>query len=148
MTSLSLDHSNNIVGCKDSSSSVWDKMKYPSSFSMFVGSEIKLIENLKLGGAGVISATTNVTHSIARAVFDNFKNKKIDNNMFEKLCAIRKAYDDSGNLITALHYSLSLNNKQYKNILPPLVPLSQKKQKELLSKLKKLDFFPTKSIAA
>ena len=68
--------------------------------------------------------------------------------MFEKLCAIRKAYDDSGNLITALHYSLSLNNKQYKNILPPLVPLSQKKQKELLSKLKKLDFFPTKSIAA
>ncbi len=142
------NHSNNIAGCKDSSSSVWDKMKYPSSFSMFVGSEIKLIENLKLGGAGVISATTNVTHSIARAVFDNFKNKKIDNNMFEKLCAIRKAYDDSGNLITALHYSLSLNNKQYKNILPPLVPLSQKKQKELLSKLKKLDFFPTKSIAA
>ena len=64
------------------------------------------------------------------------------------MCEIRKAYDDSENLITALHYSLSLNNQQYQNILPPLVPLSQEKQKELLNKLKKLDFFPESSIAA
>ena len=105
------DHGDNIIGCKDSSSSVWDKMKFPSSFSMFVGSEIKLQKNLELGGAGVISATTNVTHSIARKVFDNFKNKKKDSKIFEKLCAIRKAYDDSGNLITALHYFLSLENE-------------------------------------
>jgi len=142
------EYSSNIIGCKDSSASVWDKMKYPSSFSMFVGSEIKLIKNLQLGGAGVISATTNLTHSIARAVYDNFKNKKIDNSIFEKLCKIRKAYDDTGNLITALHYSLSLNNKQYQNILPPLIPLNQEKQKELLKKLKKLDFFPTNSIGS
>jgi len=142
------DHSDNIIGCKDSSSSVWNKMKFPSSFSMFVGSEIQLLKNLELGGAGVISATTNVTHSIAREVFDNFKNKKIDNRLFEKLCAIRRAYDDSGNLITALHYFLSLSNKRYKNLLPPLTPLNHEKQKELLDKLKELDFFPEKNKAA
>jgi 4-hydroxy-tetrahydrodipicolinate synthase len=142
------DYSDNIIGCKDSSSSVWDKMKFPSSFSMFVGSEIKLLKNLELGGAGVISATTNVTHSIAREVFDNFKNKKKDNKIFEKLCAIREAYDDSGNLITALHYFLSLSNKRCKNLLPPLVSLDIKKQKELLDRLKKLDFLPEKNKAA
>jgi len=142
------DYGDNIKGCKDSSSSVWDKMKFPSSFSMFVGSEIKLLKNLELGGAGVISATTNVTHSMAREVFDNFKNKKKNNKIFEKLCAVRKAYDDSGNLITALHYFLSLSNKNYKNLLPPLVPLDTTKQKELLDKLKKLDLVPEKSEAA
>jgi len=142
------DYGENIIGCKDSSSSVWDKMKIPSSFSMFVGTEIKLLKNLELNGAGVISATTNVTHSLARKVYDNFKNKKIDNKIYEKLCAIRKAYDDSGNLITALHYSLSLTDKRYKNLLPPLIPLDREKQKELLDKLKKLDFFPEKNIAA
>jgi len=142
------DYSDNIIGCKDSSSSVWDKMKFPSSFSMFVGSEINLLKNLELGGAGVISATTNVTHSIAREVFDNFRNKKVDKSLFEKLCAIRKAYDDTGNLITALHYFLSLSDKRYKNLLPPLTPLNLKKQKELLDKLKKLDFVPEKNRAA
>ena len=123
-------------------------MKFPSSFSMFVGTEIKLIQNLSLGGAGVISATTNLTHSIAREVFDNFKNKKIDNSLFEKLCGIRKAYDETGNLVTALHYSLSLSDKRYKNLLPPLITLNQEKQKELLDKLKELNFFPKKNFAA
>ena len=123
-------------------------MKFPSSFSMFVGSEIKLQKNLELGGAGVISATTNVTHSLAREVFDNFKNNKKDSKIFEKLCAIRKAYDDTGNLITALHYFLSLSNKKYENLLPPLVTLDIAKQKELLEKLKKLDFMPEKNKAA
>ena len=71
-----------------------------------------------------------------------------NNEIFEKLCAVRKAYDDSGNLITALHYFLSLSNKNYKNLLPPLVPLAITKQKELLDKLKKLDLVPEKSEAA
>ncbi len=142
------DYEENIIGCKDSSSSVWDKMKIPSSFSMFVGTEIKLLKNLELHGAGVISATTNVTHSLARRVYDNFKNKKTDNKLYEKLCAIRKAYDDSGNLITSLHYYLSLSDKRYNNLLPPLTTLDKEKQKELLDKLKKLDFLPEKNKAA
>ena len=124
------EYGDNIVGCKDSSSSVWDKIKLPPSFSMFVGTEIKLLKNLELAGAGVISATTNVTHSLARKVYDDFKKKKkVDNKIFEKLCAIRKAYEETGNLITALHYSLSINDKKYKNLLPPLVTLNQEKTK-------------------
>ena len=37
---------------------------------MFVGSEKKLLEGLKVGAAGCISATTNVTGSLAKKVFD------------------------------------------------------------------------------
>ena len=63
----------------------------------------------------------------------------MDNKIFERLCAIRKAYDETGNLVTALHYSLSLSDKRYKNLLPPLVTLNQEKQKELLEKFLNLN---------
>ena len=42
------------------------------NFSMFVGRK-KLLNGLKAGAAGCISATTNVTGAIARKVYDDFK---------------------------------------------------------------------------
>jgi hypothetical protein len=43
---------------------------------------------------------------------------------------------------------MSIENEKYKNILPPLSLLSDSEQKEMMSKLKKLNFFPEKNIAA
>jgi hypothetical protein len=43
---------------------------------------------------------------------------------------------------------MSIENDKFKKILPPLALLSDDEQKELISKLKKLDFFPEKNIAA
>ena len=43
---------------------------------------------------------------------------------------------------------MSVGDKKYQNLLPPLVLLSQEKQKELLSKLDTLGFLPNKEIAA
>ena len=43
---------------------------------------------------------------------------------------------------------MSVENKKYKNLLPPLILLPEAKQKELLSKLDTLDFLPNKGIAA
>ena len=65
----------------------------------------------------------------------------------EKLCAIRKIFDNY-NLISGLHSFMSFEDEKYKRILPPLSLLSEMQQKELMSKLKKLDFFPEKNIAA
>ena len=65
----------------------------------------------------------------------------------EKLCAIRKVFDNY-NLISALHSFMSEENEKYKRILPPLNLLSEKEKKEFMSKLKELDFFPEKNIAA
>ena len=140
------DFPKNIVGMKDSTGNLWDNFK-AENFSMFVGSEKKLIQGLKLGAAGCISATTNVTGSIAKKVFDDF-NKNGDSTEQEKLKALRSVFDDTGNLVSALHTFKSLQNKVYANMLPPLQILSEEKKNEMLKKLKELNFLPNKNIAA
>ena len=66
------DFPENIIGVKDSSYNLYENLKIPN-FKIFIGSEAKLLKNLKLGGAGTISAITQVTHSMARQVFDDFE---------------------------------------------------------------------------
>ena len=43
---------------------------------------------------------------------------------------------------------MSVESEKYKRILPPLSLLSNIQQRELMSKLKELEFFPEKNIAA
>ena len=134
-----------IVGVKDSSYNLYEKLKIPN-FMIFPGSETKLLKGLKLGCSGIISAICNVTAPLARRVFDDyFNNKKQTIN--ERLCAVREVFDKT-NLISGLHSFLSFEDNKYKVILPPLGLLSQKDEKKLMSELKKLDFYPEKNIAA
>ena len=140
------DFPNNIVGMKDSTGNLWDKIKL-KNFSMFVGSEKKLLNGLKVGAAGCISATTNVTGSLAKKVFDDF-HKNGESNDDVKLKALRTVFDDTGNLISALHTLKAIENEAYKNMLPPLEMLDEKKKSEMLKKLKKLNFLSKKNIAA
>tara|TARA_Y100000813_G_scaffold181908_1_gene151250 strand:+ start:69 stop:953 length:885 start_codon:yes stop_codon:yes gene_type:complete len=135
-----------IVGMKDSTGNLWNNFK-SKNFSMFVGSEKKLTDNLKIGGAGVISATTNFSGSLAKKVYDDFK-KTGSSPDDEKLKAIRTAFDETGNLISALHTLKSIENKVYANLLPPLELLSQNKKDELIKKLKELGVLNNKNIAA
>ena len=93
---------------KDSTGNLWDNFK-AENFSMFVGSEKKLLEGLKAGAAGCISATTNVTGSLAKKVFDDY-NKDGDSSSDTKLKALRTVFDDTGNLISALHTLKSIEN--------------------------------------
>ena len=65
----------------------------------------------------------------------------------DKLCAVRKVFDNY-NLISGLHSFMSQKNEKYKSVLPPLSLLSEIEQKELIFKLKKLEFFSEKNIAA
>ena len=73
--------------------------------------------------------------------------KKKKQTFNEKLCAIRKIFDNY-NLISGLHSFMSFENEKYKTILPTLSLLNEDQQKEFMLKLKKLDFFPEKNIAA
>ena len=136
----------NIVGMKDSTGNLWNNFK-AKNFSMFVGSEKKLLDGLKIGAAGCISATTNVTGSVAKKVYDDFHKSK-DSSSDKKLKALRTVFDETGNLISALHTLKSLENKIYKNMLPPLEILSEEKKIEMLKKLKDLNFLNKKNIAA
>jgi 4-hydroxy-tetrahydrodipicolinate synthase len=133
---------NNIIGCKDSSYNLFENLKLPN-FLMFPGSEAKLLKGLELGCSGCISAVTNVTHSLAREVFDDFEDKK-EQTKNDKLISVRETFDQY-NLISTLHSFLSIRDEKFKNILPPLVLLSQEQQKELMNKLNNLKFISEKN---
>ena len=135
----------NIIGCKDSSYNLYENLKLPNFF-MFPGSEAKLLKGLELGCSGCISAVTNVTHSLARKVFDDFESKTTQSKN-DQLVNVRETFDQY-NLISALHSFLSTNDEIFKNIMPPLVLLSEEKKKELINKLNKLEFFSEKNLAA
>ena len=124
----------NIIGCKDSSYNLFESLKLPN-FLMFPGSEAKLLKGLELGCSGCISA-----------VFEDFENK-ISQSKNKKLIEVRETFDQF-NLISALHSFLSVKDEKFKNILPPLVLLSEEKQKKLLDKLNKLEFLTEENLAA
>ena len=135
----------NIIGCKDSTYNLYDKIKI-KDFLMFPGDESKLLKGLEIGCSGCISAIANVTHKLAREVFDDFqKNKTQKSN--EKLINVRHTFDRY-NLISGLHSYMSLKNSKFKNLLPPLTVLNSNDQKNLLKKLESLKFNLNKNIAA
>ena len=139
------DFPKQILGVKDSSYNLYETLKIPN-FLIFPGSEVKLLKGLELGNSGIISAICNVTAPIARKVYDDFHNNK-KQTLNEKLCSIRKVFDNY-DLVSALHSFMSKENEKFKRVLPPLSLLSETKNKELLFKLKELEFFPEKNIAA
>ena len=64
-----------IIGVKDSSYNLFENLKL-ENFSIFPGSESKLLKGLEIGCSGVITATCNVTATLSRKVFDDFNSKK------------------------------------------------------------------------
>ncbi len=126
-----------IIGLKDSSYNLYQDLKI-DNFSILPGSELKLLNGLKQGCSGIITATCNVTAELSRKVYNDFIEKK-EQSENEKLCKVRKVFDQF-NLISGLHTFLAKENKIYKNILPPLSLLAEKDEKKLLEDLKKLDF--------
>ena len=126
-----------IIGVKDSSYNLYKNLKI-ENFSVLPGSELKLLEGLKIGCTGIITATCNVTAKLARKVYDDFYGDKSETHN-EKLCNVRKVFDQF-NLISGLHTFLAKENKIYENMLPPLSLLNEKDKKKILEDLKKLDF--------
>ena len=128
---------NQIVGIKDSSYNLFKSLKI-KNFSVLPGSEAKLMEGLEIGCSGIITATCNVTATLARRVYDDFFNGK-SQSMNEKLCNVRKVFEQY-NLISALHTFMSKKDKIYKNVLPILSLLPENNKKKLFEELEKLDF--------
>jgi len=126
-----------IIGVKDSSYNLYKKLKI-DNFSVMPGSEIKLLEGLSIGCSGIITATANVTASLARSVYDDFLNKK-DQTQNQKLCEVRSTFDKF-NLISGLHTFLNHKDNNFKNLLPPLHLLPKEQESELETLLKGLDF--------
>ena len=126
-----------IVGVKDSSYNLYENLNI-ENFSIFPGSELKLLRGLEIGCSGIITATCNVTASLSRKVYEDFFSKKPQTHN-EKLCNVRKIFDQY-NLISGLHTFMSVKDSIFKNILPPLGLLNNNDKNKLISDLKKLSF--------
>ena len=126
-----------IVGVKDSSYNLYENLKI-DNFSVMPGSESKLLLGLKLGCAGIITATCNVTAGLSRRVYDDFieENAQTKN---EILCDVRNTFEKF-NLISGLHSFMLDENKIYKNVLPPVSILNEKDKLLLTEELNKLNF--------
>jgi 4-hydroxy-tetrahydrodipicolinate synthase len=134
-----------IVGVKDSSYNLFEHLDL-KNFSIFPGSELKLLKGLELGCSGIITATCNVTAELSRKVFDDFHSGK-KQTINQKLCDVRSAFDKY-NLISGLHSYCSQKNEIFRNIIPPLSLLNKTDEKNLLHILKNLNFTNKISLAA
>ena len=126
-----------IVGVKDSSYNLYENLRI-DNFSVLPGSETKLLKGLELGCAGIITATCNVTGGLSRKVYNDFIEKK-PQTANEKLCNVRNIFEKF-NLISGLHSFMSVEDKIYSNILPPISLLSEENKKKLIEDLNKLNF--------
>jgi len=126
-----------IIGVKDSSYNLFKSLKI-DNFSVLPGSENKLLNGLQLGCDGIITATCNITATLARKVYDDFIQGK-DQSVNEKLCKVRTIFDGY-NLISSIHSLMAEIDKSYSNILPPLSILNNGDHQKLIEDLKKIDF--------
>jgi 4-hydroxy-tetrahydrodipicolinate synthase len=137
-----------VVGMKDSSGD-FANMKavleaFPG-FEFFPGAELYLLPCLKLGGAGVISATANVAAPAMRRLFDNWTGPDAE-RMQEEISAVRKTVQGFP-VIPVLkaivaHYR---NDADWARTRPPFLPLDQAEAARAINTLAeqhgfKLDF--------
>jgi 4-hydroxy-tetrahydrodipicolinate synthase len=135
-------HGDKIRGYKDSSGD-WNNtasiLRRHPALDMFVGSESLLMENLRAGGAGCISAGVNVQPGQVRKVVDNWQSDAAE-AMFATANSIRKALEKTGPLIPAIKAALARvhHHDGWAATRPPLEPLAHGVAEVLLEELRAL----------
>jgi len=136
-----------VVGLKDSSGD-WNNTEallrtFPG-FEVFPGSETYLLDALRLGGAGCISATANVNVTAMRRLIDTWS---LSDSQAEaqqaKLSAVRSAIQryplvSANKAILARH----LDDPVWNTVRPPLRTLSVQQAPELYDALAALAYWP------
>jgi 4-hydroxy-tetrahydrodipicolinate synthase len=128
-----------VVGTKDSSGDrerIMTLCREFPHFFVFAGTETLLLETLRSGGEGCISATVNVTSRLARRVHDAHAAAKHDEAeaLQEHLTQLRASIE-AYPVIPALKQLMTrlTGDKQWRNIRPPLSGLDENHASDLLS---------------
>jgi len=131
-------HPGRVQGIKDSSGSYENGLAYVENFArdgfeVYAGDDTLLRPLLQKGGAGCITAASNVNCAIAAQVFANW-NTTAGEALHATLSATRKAVV-SVPLIPALKTLVARNtgDSRWLNIRPPHLPLTQAQQHVLFS---------------
>ena len=130
-----------VVGMKDSSGDaerISTLCREFPDFSILAGTETLLLDTLREGGAGCISATVNVTSRLARRVHDAHQAGEGDEaealqGRLTELRALIEAYP----MIPALKRLTAelTGDEDWRNLRPPLSALDEARAEELLSRL-------------
>jgi 4-hydroxy-tetrahydrodipicolinate synthase len=134
-----------IAGIKDSSND-WNNTRQlldafrERGFAVFAGSETFLLQNLRAGGVGCITAGANVNPHGIDAVYRNWQTAKAE-ELQAAADAVRGALQ-SVPMIPALkaviaHYA---QDPCWETVRPPFTGLSSSQHDDLLDKLRALDF--------
>jgi 4-hydroxy-tetrahydrodipicolinate synthase len=134
-----------VAGMKDSSGD-WNHSRSVleafagTGFDLFVGSEVFLLDNMRHGGVGCISATANVNPAAIRRVYERWREPDAD-ALQEEITATR-AVVQKYPMIAALkaivaHYGA---DPEWRTVRPPLVPLDEAQREALLAALQARGF--------
>jgi len=140
-----------VVGLKDSSGD-WKNTQallqaFPG-FEVFPGSETYLLDALRAGGAGCISATANVNVAAMKALLQTWRSPAAD-AMQQRLTSVRAAIQKFP-MVAANKAILARRRAApaWKVVRPPLVALSVERQAELFAALDALEFGPLDAVTA
>lgn len=141
---------NNIVGMKDSSGDLDNMLKiikYFNNFSLFSGSDSHALKVCKRGGAGAITATSNISSRLLCYIVNNYKEESSIEN-FQEIQLLQEKIRSTlftHEPISALKAFMSIksNNDEWNRVNPPLHrienPHSHKTIIALIELLKKMD---------
>ncbi|MBU92506.1 MAG: dihydrodipicolinate synthase family protein [Rhodobiaceae bacterium] len=134
-----------IMGIKDSSDN-WDntvQLLQIEGLVVYPGAELPVIEAIKLGGLGCISATANFNPENIAQVISLCHEKKWSEaeRLHEDVKKVRYLFQDYS-AIPAQKSMLAVkyNDTRWRNIRPPLIQISEDKEKELMKELRSLGF--------
>jgi len=134
-----------VAGVKDSSGD-WSNTKAmlehfaKGGFDVFAGSEAFLLDNMRHGGKGCITATGNVNPGPIAELYRSWRSTDAD-RMQAAISATRKIVQKQP-MIPALKATVAHfgNDAQWKTCRPPLVELTASQEEELIRDLKGIGF--------
>ncbi|MDA8109240.1 MAG: dihydrodipicolinate synthase family protein [Betaproteobacteria bacterium] len=134
-----------VAGVKDSSGD-WNNTKAMldafarSGFDVFAGSEVFLLDTLRHGGKGCITATGNVNPGPIDEVFRRWRSAEAD-RLQAGITATRKIVQKQP-MIAALKAIIAHfgNDPQWRAVRPPLVELGREEEQALIGELKASGF--------
>jgi 4-hydroxy-tetrahydrodipicolinate synthase len=134
-----------VAGVKDSSGD-WSNTKAmldnfaKGGFDVFAGSEVFLLDNMRNGGKGCITATGNINPGPIANVYKNWRSAQAD-QLQAGITATRKIVQKQP-MIPALKTAVAHfgNDAQWKTCRPPLVELTAAQEETLITDLKASGF--------
>jgi 4-hydroxy-tetrahydrodipicolinate synthase len=132
-----------VVGLKDSSGD-WSNtaalLECFPGFAIFPGSEVFLLDALRKGGVGCITASGNVNVPGIRKLYDNWQGSQAD-ALQSEITTLRKALQ-AYPMVPALKRVVAHfhNDPGWATVRPPMVPLDQAQSSALIADLAKLGF--------